>query len=164
MQNEQQEILKRLEHAFDLDQNAIKEFKKGAIKLDDLKKIQRNNLNYIQNILDKGFFPFKDLTSDKAYKSFFLTIQHSDSIELMERTAGIIQKAQAHQVDKPDYAFLIDRIRVFEGKPQLYGTQFRKKDGITSFFDIEDGSKMDSRRAELGMEPFEEYKKKIEKY
>lgn len=164
MQNEQQEILKKLEHAFDLDQNAIKGFKNGAITLDDLRKIQQSNLEYAQNILKGGFFPFKDLTSDKAYKSLFLTVQHSDTIELMRYVAGIIQKAQPHQVDKSDYAYLIDRIRIFEGKPQLFGTQFRKKNGVVSFFDIENSSEIDSRRAELGMEPFEEYRKKTEKY
>jgi len=154
----------RLEEIFDLDQNAIKDFKKGIITLDDWKAINQANTEYIRNLLEQDVFPSKDVFSDKAYNAFFLVVQHSEDIDLMKQVADLILKADVRQVNKAHYAYLTDRIRIFEGKPQLYGTQFKKEGGAVTFLDIEDIANIDSRRAEFGMEPFEEYQKKAESY
>ena len=60
------------------------------------------------------------------------------------------------------YAYLVDRIRMHEGREQVYGTQtYRAKtdDGGTFFFviPIEDVDHVDERRAAMGMEPLAEY-------
>ncbi len=159
------EIVKmRLEQIFDSDQKAIKDFKAGTLTLDGWKKINEDNLKCVRDLLCQGIFPFRDTFSEKAYNAFFLAVQHSENIDLMKQVADYIFKADVVQVNKTHYAYLIDRIRIFEGKPQLYGTQFKKEGNVVTFLDIEDPTNIDIRRAELGMESFEEYKKKTESY
>lgn len=154
----------RLEEIFDLDQNAIKDFRAGTLTLDGWKKINEDNLKYVRNLISQGIFPFKDTFSEKAYNAFFLIVQHSEDMSLMKQVADLILKADAKQVNKTHYAYLTDRICTFEGKPQLYGTQFKKERGVVTFLAIEDPTNIDIRRTELGMESFEEYKKKTESY
>jgi hypothetical protein len=49
---------------------------------------------------------------------------------------------------------LTDRIRVLEGRAQLYGTQFDwDQNGVMSPLPIEDEPGVDQRRAQLGLEP-----------
>jgi hypothetical protein len=54
-------------------------------------------------------------------------------------------------------AMLEDRIRVFEGRPQLYGTQFDwDSTGQLSPLPIEDPSEVEARRRTLGLKPLEQ--------
>ena len=57
-----------------------------------------------------------------------------------------------------DLAYLIDRVLVAEGKPQLYGTQVSIEDGIvTPRTPIADEANVDARRAAAGLGLLEEY-------
>jgi catechol 2,3-dioxygenase-like lactoylglutathione lyase family enzyme len=157
-------IESKLEQIFDTDQNAIKDFRAGILNLERWKEIHRENTEYVLGLVKRGFFPYKNIVSEKAYNAFFLVVQHSEDTGLMKEVAGSILKADTGRVSKAHYAYLVDRIRTFEGKPQLYGTQFKKEEGAVTFLAIEDPANIDARRAELGMESFEEYKKKTESY
>ena len=157
-------IESKLEQIFDSDQKAIKDFRAGTLTLDGWKKINEDNLKYVRDLLSQGIFPFRDTFSEKAYNAFFLVVQHSEDRELMKKVADSILEADAERVNKTHYAYLIDRIRTFEGMPQLYGTQFKKEGSTVTFLDIEDPTNINTRRTELGMESFEEYKKKTESY
>ena len=63
-------------------------------------------------------------------------------------------------VSATDVAYLEDRVRVREGRPQLYGTQFsRQADGTMDHGPVEDPEHLDERRAAAGMQPIAEYRK-----
>ena len=49
-----------------------------------------------------------------------------------------------------------------EGKPQIYGTQFRIIDGVTEPFPIEDPDHVDERRTRVGLETTAEYEARIQ--
>jgi hypothetical protein len=61
------------------------------------------------------------------------------------------------------YALLVDRVRVGDGKPQIYGTQARPledwKGHDPVLFPIEDAVHVDRRRAEVGLMPLNDYLK-----
>jgi hypothetical protein len=54
---------------------------------------------------------------------------------------------------------MTDRDLVYQGKPQLYGTQLLTRDGITAFEPIEDIERLDERRAGMGLGPIADYMK-----
>ncbi|GGV80018.1 hypothetical protein GCM10010294_51580 [Streptomyces griseoloalbus] len=55
-------------------------------------------------------------------------------------------------------AFLRDRTPVDEGRQQIYGTQIAGvKDGAPVPWPCEEPERMDELRAEVGIEPFDEY-------
>ena len=59
-------------------------------------------------------------------------------------------------------ALLIDRIRVYKGQKQLYGTQVKMESTRQKSFDaIEDEKNVNKRRAEVGLGPLEEYAKQF---
>jgi hypothetical protein len=66
-----------------------------------------------------------------------------------------------------DYALLLDRVQVDQGKPQVYGTQAKAPSEWTGgepvLQPIEDEAHVDERRAEVGLPPLAEYLKLLKK-
>jgi hypothetical protein len=56
-----------------------------------------------------------------------------------------------------DLAYLVDRVRVADKKPQVYGTQLDQVDGKLKPKPIEDEEHVDERRKEIGLTPLSEY-------
>jgi hypothetical protein len=58
-------------------------------------------------------------------------------------------------------AYLEDRVQVQAGQPQLYGTQFTVTGAEFGPCPIEDPKRLDQRRADMGLEPFEVYEARM---
>lgn len=97
-----------------------------------------------------------DQVGDEASKAAWLVVQHAISRPALMRqvrdlTRGSPAIAAAH------WAMLDDRIAVFEGRPQVHGTQFDWDDaGLMSPLPIADPPGIDTRRAEVGLPPLAE--------
>jgi hypothetical protein len=154
------ETTKKLEELFDTDQENIKLFRDGKISTDELIKRQNDGAETIKEVISEEGFPFIKNSSEKAYNAAFLMIQHSSDMELMMSTIDMFRDNE-DSIIKPHLAYLIDRVRVIEEKPQLYGTQYKNINGEIEFFEIEDLDNIEQRRKEMEMESFEDYKKKI---
>ena len=50
---------------------------------------------------------------------------------------------------------------VAEGKRQLYGTQFRYRDGKSLMAPVEDESNLDRRRKQMGLSSIDAYRKQM---
>ena len=68
------------------------------------------------------------------------------------------------EVSAVNVAYLTDRVRMHEGKPQVYGTQFRRSNGDWEPYPIEDPDRVDERRAALGLATLAEYKKQLMRF
>ena len=68
---------------------------------------------------------------------------------------------RANKLSGQNYALLLDRVLVAEGKPQVYGTQakaFEHWKGEEPVLEpIEDEANVDKRRAEVGLPPLSVY-------
>ncbi len=108
-----------------------------------------------QIITDYGY-PTQDLIGPEAMRAFWLLVQHQD-FDL------ILQEACLTNCDfePKEKAYLTDRIRVNNEQPQLYGTQFTRKDGKLVPRPIEDEARVDDRRREVGLDSLENYSKKM---
>jgi hypothetical protein len=59
-------------------------------------------------------------------------------------------------------AYLLDRMRMFEGRPQIYGTQFEEdENGEPHPAPIEDPDHVNERRAKIGLDSLEERLQKM---
>lgn len=85
--------------------------------------------------------------------------QHADHDRDFQRSCLALLKAQPPEGGTArEIAYLEDRVRVGEQRPQLYGTQFHQNDqGEWEPFPIEDEEQVDQRRAERGLGPLAEY-------
>lgn len=151
----------KLESLLDSDQQAIKDFKAGAITAEELERINRENKAFLLESIAVHGFPFKDVASAKAYEAAFLVIQHSCDLELMDRTIATFSTASESQISRRHPGYLIDRARILRNLPQVYGTQYRiLQNGSVEFLPIEDREGLEQRRAELGMGSFGDYEKR----
>jgi hypothetical protein len=55
----------------------------------------------------------------------------------------------------------MDRVLMYRGEPQIYGTQYRTQDGVTKLWPVQDPEDLDNRRAALGLGPQREYEASI---
>lgn len=52
-----------------------------------------------------------------------------------------------------DLAYLMDRVLMHRGQPQVYGTQYTDRDGVLTLWTVSEPGGLGARRAALGLEP-----------
>ena len=64
--------------------------------------------------------------------------------------------------DPVHYAYLLDRVRMADGREQLYGSQFVRGDnGELVPWPMDDIARVDARRSRLGLQPFAEHAREM---
>jgi hypothetical protein len=72
------------------------------------------------------------------------------------------EAASKGDISKEGLAMMEDRMNMFEGKPQRYGSQIVDDGkGQKVVYQLLDASKVDEWRSEIGMEPLDDYLKKM---
>lgn len=106
----------------------------------------------------------KSIVGEDGAEAAWIIVQHAISLpELSRRMLPILQReAEKGEIPLWQVAYLDDRIRSFEGKPQLYGSQFdwNERDAMSPN-EIFEPEKINERRAAMGLAvPYSEYIKK----
>ncbi len=128
---------------------------------DEVKKVDAENLVQIEAVIKAHGWPTKELVGIKGVGAVWTVIQHS-TLEVQKRYIDMMTKAaDAGDLDWALVATTVDRIRVREGKPQVYGTQFKEANGQMVPEPIEDEQHVDERRAKVGLQSLAEYQKLI---
>lgn len=109
----------------------------------------------IREIVAAHGWPGRALVGDDGASAAWLLVQHADDDpEFQDRALELMRIAvEAGDADAAELAYLTDRVRVAQDRPQVYGTQF----GPTGPRPIEDPDELDERRAAVGLEPFADY-------
>ncbi len=126
---------------------------------EEMKELHNRNAKILSDIIDKIGYPTIDKVGKEANEASWLVIQHSiGQPEFMKKCAKLLEKAVSENKANPKcLAYLNDRIAVFEGKPQLYGTQFDwDKNGNLSPNIFDDLNKVNERRKSIGLNTLEE--------
>src|SRR4051794_29378036 len=86
--------------------------------------IHENNALRLQAIIAQVGWPTERLVGEPAAKAAWLIAQHAISRPEFQRACLTLlaEAARQHMVPHWQPAMMEDRIRVFEGRPQLYGT------------------------------------------
>ena len=147
----------------DEDQKNIKLFGLGEINKDEFLKRSLKVIEEFKLYINKNGFPFKNKESYDIYKAAFILSLHVDPEFLIE-IGKIFNNAEVGAVDPEHKAYFIDKLRLNDGLPQLYGTQFKRlSKGSIEFLPIEKPEDVNVRRKEIGLSTLEEYKKLAEK-
>lgn len=124
-------------------------------------QVDADNALRMAEILDEFGWPGWSLVGEDGALAAWVLIQHADfNLDLQKRGLAMMRAAvEADDADPSDLAYLVDRVLVAEGKPQIYGTQLGiDADGeITPRTPIEDEVNVDARRAEVGLGTLEAY-------
>ena len=120
------------------------------------------NLAKTERILAQYGYPRRSQVGPKAANTPWLIIQHSP-LPVQEKYLPLVEEAaRRSDIPKSSLALLIDRIRVYKGQKQLYGSQVSiGATGQKAFDPIEDEANVNKRRAEMDMGTIEEYAKQF---
>lgn len=126
-------------------------WKKGA-------EVDGKNLARLLEMLDTYGWPGTSLVGEKACKGAFLVLQHGDLATQKKYLPLLRAATAAGEIETTALPLLEDRVRLKEGRDQLYGSQLvHGKDGKPALWPIEDAAHVDERRASVGMPPLAEY-------
>ncbi|MCU0352097.1 MAG: hypothetical protein MUF43_14915 [Flavobacterium sp.] len=131
---------------------------------EEMKELHNRNAKILFDIIDKIGYPTKNKVGEEASEAAWLVIQHSiGQPEFMKKCMNLLEVAVSENEANPKkLAYLTDRIAVFEGKPQLYGTQFDWDEyGNLSPNIFDDLTKVNERRKSIGLNTLEEQTEKI---
>ncbi|MFA5012627.1 MAG: DUF6624 domain-containing protein [Ignavibacteria bacterium] len=129
---------------------AIWEFKKS---------LNETNLKNLEDIIETKGWPKISDVGENAAGGAFLIIQHSDYEKQKKYLPTIKALCEIKEANWESYALMYDRIQMNENKPQRYGSQVTFNNSTKSFelYQLEDESKVDEWRKEMGLIPLSEY-------
>ncbi len=127
------------------------------------KTIDERNEQALMNILERnsGWLALS-VFGKEAVDNAWTLIQHAPNLSFQKQVLEKMKALPDLEVEKKRIAQTEDRIRLSEGKPQLYGTSFTIDiaTGTISPDPIEDPENLNARRASMGMDTFEEHFKR----
>ncbi|MBP6859906.1 MAG: hypothetical protein KBC69_04820 [Candidatus Magasanikbacteria bacterium] len=123
--------------------------------------LDKQNTERVKKIISQYGWPGKSIVGEEAANGIWLLVQHADhDIEFQKTALKFLQEAViSGEAEKNNEAYLIDRVKVNSGQPQIFGTQFYE-DKKKQFgpWPIEDFENIEKRRMQFGLEPFFNYK------
>ena len=129
--------------------------------MEEWRRIDEGNTLWLNDLVDRLGWPGTSLVGEDGSQAAWLFAQHaSQHPDLQRKFLGLLRDAVgAGEASPRNLAYLEDRVRVRDGLPQLYGTQFTKV--VLEYrwdpFPIEDAEHVDERRAAVGLSPLAEY-------
>jgi len=124
-----------------------------------MQQVHDRNAERLQQIVAQHGWPTRNLVGEDGAEAAWLIVQHAIANPPFQREMLSILQACAACGEIPPYqpAYLEDRICMFEGRPQIYGTQFSPDDdGLPTPWTIADPEHVNDRRAALGLDTIEE--------
>jgi len=163
-----QKIAKRLVEMANEDQRIRDKYlsKSGKKHLDEMLKIDEANRKEFKEIFEETGLITPEY-GEEAQLAAFLIVQHMprEEVGFMKEYLSLMKKNMTGYSPNT-YAMLTDRVRNWEGKKQLYGTQFISVEGKENIYKLKEIYKpkeVDKRRIEIGLEPLSEYIEKLAK-
>jgi hypothetical protein len=128
-------------------------------------ELDRRHTDRLKILLAEIKWLDRSVVGEEAVHALWLLVQHADhdlvfQESMLKKLSDAVHRGEA---DARDEAFLIDRVRVNTGRSQVYGTQFYiDPQGVFGPRPIEDVEHLDERRQMAGLEPFDEYRRRLE--
>ena len=119
---------------------------------------EKNQKELEQLVAAKGWPKIEDVGSEAAMAAY-LVAMHSNDGSQKKYLPVIKQRCEENELPWQRYANIYDRCLFNENRPQKYGTHTRYNDLTKSeeLYPLEDETKVDEWRKELGLEPLAEY-------
>ncbi len=122
----------------------------------EMEAVHLENARVLDEAIAAMGWPGRSKIGDEGAAAAFKILQHAISRpDLQRRGLDLILEAIPRGDANPlDAAYLSDRIAMYEGRPQVFGTQFDwDANGQLSPAPIKDPQSVDERRAALGLPP-----------
>ncbi|CDR34848.1 DUF6624 domain-containing protein [Criblamydia sequanensis] len=131
---------------------------------ENIKKIDVRNGKRLKTIINQYGWPGVSLVGLEGASAFWILVQHQDQdVDFQKECLELLKEAvNQYEASLQSQAYLTDRVKVNEGKPQIYGTQWVQKEGNFCLYPVEDIEHLDKRRLQMGLNTIAEYKKQMQ--
>ena len=124
----------------------------------EMERIHQEHAARLQAIVDEVGWPGRALVGESAASAAWRIVQHAIGAPAFMRAMlpRLRDAARRGDADRAEVARLEDRIRVLEGRPQRYGTQYDWEPTLTAMtltHGVDDPDAVDERRAAVGLPP-----------
>ncbi len=122
--------------------------------------ISNNNLKELENLLSQKGWPRRSEVGPEAAAAAFYVLQHSNAEAQQKYISMFENSCREKEASWQQYALMFDRMRMNQNKPQRFGTHayLDPQAGNTDeLYPLEDESKVDEWRKEIGLEPLKDY-------
>jgi hypothetical protein len=124
-----------------------------------MEAVHKDNAARLAAIIKQYGWPGLTLVGEEGARAAWLIVQHSiGNPPFMRQCLSLLKQAVSNGEATPwQVAMLEDRIRMYEGKPQIYGSQFQPdKNGQLNSYQIENPDSVNDRRLAVGFNTIEE--------
>ncbi|HUR08016.1 MAG TPA: DUF6624 domain-containing protein [Nonomuraea sp.] len=119
--------------------------------MEEWRSVDADNTAYLKQVIDGHGRPGHDLVGQEGA----LLAQRADhDLDFQRRCSELLRDAvDQGKGMRRQLAYFVDRVRVGEERPQVYGTRYHSPGGVLRPRPIEDHDGLDDRRARVGLEP-----------
>ena len=115
----------------------------------------RQRQRRLRQIITTRGWPTISMVGGEAANEAWLIAQHAPPAQRKHWVVFMRAAAVKHEIRLSNLATSLDRVRMDEKRPQIYGTQYStRKDGAIQFYPIEDIAHIDQRRLAMGLSTF----------
>ena len=123
---------------------------------EEMQQVHRENAHRLNSLIEQQGWPTVSQVGLEGCRAAWLIAQHSICTPDLQRKflARLTEAVERGEVPKAQVAFLTDRIRFNENKPQVYGTvlDWNEKGGLSCV--VEDPPNLDARTQDPGGPPW----------
>ncbi len=157
-ENPAEELIRMKQHDLEVRQRLLDAGKLQEGYAPEMEAVHLRHSRRLEEILAETGYPSIRKVGREASEAAWFLIQHSISRpDFMRRMLALLRSLPPEEIDAKQTACLEDRIRMYEGKKQLYGTQFDwDEEGRLSPVPCDDLRRVAERREKLGFPPLEQ--------
>jgi hypothetical protein len=128
----------------------------------EMEQVDRRLTAEMEEIVARDGWPTIRLVGLGASQAAALILNHSPDHAFQRTMLPELERlANEDQILRSDYAGIVDKVLVGEGKPQRFGNVYNFRDGKAFQAPVEDPARLDERRAKYLLPPMAEYKKML---
>lgn len=154
-----EQIIKLKDRDLTLRSSLLQKGELGNGYHEEMQQMHNENAKALNDIIDAIGYPTIDKVGKEGCEAAWLVIQHAiGQPAFMKKCAILLEIAVAeNRADPIQLAYLTDRIAVFEGKPQSFGTQFDwDEKGEMNPQEYDDLESVNQLRKSIGLNTLEE--------
>jgi len=120
-----------------------------------MQAVHKEHAKHLRHTIAQFGWPTEAMVGPEGAKAAWVIAQHSiGEPDFMRQCRNLLDDASKQgEVPRWQFAYIDDRIRVFEGRPQTFGTQLCEKDGVLQPCPLEDSANVERLRHEAGLPP-----------
>lgn len=138
------------------DQQARARWQPGDPGWQEVRDIDADNTRWLENVIAEYGWPGHSLVGHDGAHAAWLLAQHADLDHQLPWLRLLQQAVEQGDADQSDLAYLHDRVRIRQGQPQYYGTQWGGLEpDATRLFPLAEPDQVNARRAAVGLPAIE---------